>query len=103
MRTVYLAALFAAALGAADPNRLTTEEKAAGWKLLFDGKSMTGWNDLRRQTPPGDSWAIEDGCLKAVPHPKLREDLFTAAKFGDFELAFEWKVSPGGNSGLKYR
>jgi hypothetical protein len=103
MRTVYLAALFAAALGAADPNTLTAEEKAAGWKLLFDGKSMKGWNDLRQQTPPGDSWTIEDGCLKAVPHPKLREDLFTAAKFGDFELAFEWKVSPGGNSGLKYR
>ncbi len=88
---------------AADPNTLTPEEKAAGWKLLFDGKSMKGWNDIRKQTPPGDSWTIEDACLKSVPHPKLREDLFTAAKYADFELAFEWKVSPGGNSGLKYR
>ena len=103
MRPLSIVLLLAATLQAADPNTLTPEEKAAGWKLLFDGKSMKGWNDIRKQTPPGDSWTIEDACLKSVPHPKLREDLFTAAKYADFELAFEWKVSPGGNSGLKYR
>jgi hypothetical protein len=104
MRSLFLAALCAASLAAADaPNKLTKAEKAAGWKLLFDGKSMKGWEDIRRNTPPGDSWTIEDGCLKAVPHPKLREDLFSKETFGDFELTWEWKIEAKGNSGLKYR
>lgn len=94
--------LFGQATGAA-PNALTKEEKAQGWKLLFDGKSMKGWQDVRKQTPPGDSWTIEEACLKSVAHPKLREDLFTQKTFGNFELSFEWKISPNGNSGLKYR
>ena len=40
---------------------------------------------------------------KAAKNPKLREDLFTTAEYADFELSFEWRISPGGNSGLKYR
>ncbi len=90
-------------LSAADPNALTPAEKAAGWKLLFDGKSFQGWDDPAKKTPPGASWVIEDGCLKSNPKPGLREDLFTKESFGDFELSFQWKISPGGNSGLKYR
>lgn len=94
----------AVALAGADaPNTLTKEEKAAGWKLLFDGKTMAGWEDVRKSTPPGDAWTIEDGALKSVPHPKLREDLFSKEAFGDFELSWEWKIAPKGNSGLKYR
>jgi hypothetical protein len=53
--------------------------------------------------PPGDSWTIEEGCLKANARPRIREDLLTADTFTDFELRFEWRISPGGNSGLKYR
>lgn len=82
---------------AAAPNTLTKEEKAAGWMLLFDGKSMKGWQ------APGESWIIEDGALKSVPKPKIREDLFTKAAYGDFELMWEWKIEAKGNSGLKYR
>lgn len=85
------------------PNRLTAEEKRAGWILLFDGKTMAGWDDPRGKTPPGDAWSIDDGCLKAKAHPAITEDLFTNAAFRDFELAFQWRISPGGNSGLKYR
>lgn len=104
MRTLSIALLCAAALLAADaPNTLTKAEKKAGWILLFDGKSMKGWEDVRGNTPPGDSWTIEDGSLKAVAHPKLREDLFTRSTFGDFELTWEWKIQAKGNSGLKYR
>lgn len=90
-------------LAAADPNTLTPQEKAAGWKLLFDGKTFHGWDDPAKKSPPGRSWEIEDGCLKSRPRPGLREDLFTTESFGDFELVFQWKISPGGNSGLKYR
>ena len=98
MRSLILIALAAASLPAADaPNTLTKEEKAVGWKLLFDGKTMNGWR------APGDSWAIEDGALKSLPKPKIREDLFTNGLYGDFELSWEWKIEAKGNSGLKYR
>lgn len=96
--------LFAACvLLAQPPNSLTPAEKAEGWKLLFDGKTMKGWQDVGKLSPPGDSWTIEGGCLKSVPKPKLREDLFTEEEFSDFELSFEWKIEAKGNSGLKYR
>ena len=102
-----LPALCALALAHAAPpaphNNLTTAERAAGWKLLFDGHSMEGWHDPARKSPPGDAWSIEDGCLKANPHPRITEDLVTAATFTDFELQFDWRISPGGNSGVKYR
>lgn len=98
MRFLIFVALCAAALPAADsPNTLTKAEKAAGWKLLFDGKTMKGWQ------PGGESWVIENGALKSVPNPKIREDLLTKEIYGDFELSWEWKIEPKGNSGLKYR
>ena len=86
-----------------EPNRLTAQEKSAGWTLLFDGKTMEGWDDPRSKTPPGDSWTIEDGCLKARSHPSINEDLFSRNTYRDFELACEWRISPAGTSGVKYR
>ena len=85
------------------PNTLTAAEKKAGWILLFDGKTMHGWEDPRQRNPPGDAWTIEDGALKAQPHPRITEDLFLNRTLKDFELAWEWKISPAGNSGVKYR
>lgn len=73
------------------------------WVALFDGKTMAGWDDPRQKTPPGDAWTIDDGCLKANRGPRITEDLFSKDVFRDFELAFEWKVAPGANSGVKYR
>jgi hypothetical protein len=101
-RSLLLAALVAGAY-AQVPNTLTPQEKAGGWVLLFDGKTMNGWDDPSRKSPPGDAWAIEDGALKATRRPKVRQDLFTDAKFRDFELTFDWRISPRGNSGVKYR
>jgi hypothetical protein len=96
------AALLANGVRAAD-NQLTPEEKKAGWKLLFDGTSYAGWEDPTKKTPPGDSFTIEDGCLKATAHPKINEDIFTRDTFADFDLEFDWKISSRGNSGVKYR
>lgn len=73
------------------------------WHNLFDGKTFAGWDDPTKKSPPGDSFVIEDGCLKATSHPRITEDLFTTEKFADFELEFDWKISPRGNSGVKYR
>jgi hypothetical protein len=89
-------------LRAAD-NEITAKERAAGWRLLFDGKTYANWEDPTKKAPPGDSFTIADGCLKPVAHPKIEEDLFTKDTFTDFELEFDWKISPGGNSGVKYR
>ncbi|HEY2012533.1 MAG TPA: DUF1080 domain-containing protein [Bryobacteraceae bacterium] len=96
------AALLSTGVRAAD-NQLSAQEKSAGWKLLFDGKTYAGWEDPTRKSPPGDSFTIEDGCLKSTSHPKIDEDLFTRDTYGDFELEWDWKISPGGNSGVKYR
>ena len=96
------AVLVLPAVHAAD-NELTAKERAAGWRLLFDGKTYDHWEDPAKKSPPGDSFAIEDGCLKPVAHPRIEEDLFSRDRFTDFELEFDWKISPGGNSGVKYR
>lgn len=98
--TVLLCCGFTAAQ---QPNTLTPAEKKAGWLLLFDGKTMNNWIDPGRATPPSDSWTIEDGCLKAQANPKLTEDLVSAKKYRDFEFEWDWKISPNGNSGVKYR
>lgn len=101
-----LCAANAALCCAADPqstNILSQDEKRAGWVLLFDGRTMSGWDDPRVKTPPGDGWSVEDGCLKAQTNPRITEDLFTTEKFRDFELVFDWRISRGGNSGVKYR
>jgi Domain of Unknown Function (DUF1080) len=87
----------------AQPNRLSADERAAGRRLLFNGKDMSGWDDPRKKSPPGDAWTIEDGCLKARANPAITEDLFTSETFHDFELSFAWRISPAGNSGVKYR
>lgn len=95
----------AAAIGclAETHNALSTEEKKAGWKLLFDGRTLDGWIDPSRQTPPGDAWIIEDGAIKSRSKPRLREDLVSKESFGDFELVFDWRIRAGSNSGVKYR
>lgn len=86
--------------GAAEPNTLTAAERAAGWKLLFDGQSLTGWRSYQSATP-GASWKIIDGALVATV-PKT-DDLLTVGTFGDFELSIEWKIAEAGNSGILYR
>src|SRR5690242_15551552 len=103
MNWIVAAMTFAALSARAETDQLTPQEKAAGWILMFDGKTMHGWVDLRERTPPGDAWSIEDGCLKANAKPRITEDLFSQRAFRDFDLVFDWRISRGGNSGVKYR
>lgn len=100
---ICLVAIGAYAQAKSPINSLTPQEKRDGWILLFDGKTMDHWVDPRQKTPPGDAWSIEDGCLKANAHPRITEDLFSQDKYRDFELEFDWRISPRGNSGVKYR
>lgn len=103
MRPIILFVWLAATPLRGADNELSAEEKKAGWRLLFDGKSLRGWLDPAKMDIPGDAWAIEDGMLRTVVKPRVREDLLTADTYADFELSFDWRVSQGGNSGVKYR
>lgn len=71
------------------------------WINLFDGSAVSGLTGFRQDGFPNGSWAIEKGTLKTVPGAD-RVDLVTEQEFEDFELEFEWKVSPAGNSGVMY-
>lgn len=73
------------------------------WLTLFDGKTLNGFVDPWTRVPPGGSWVLDSGALKVVPDARIAEDLVTEQEYRDFELEFEWKVSPGGNTGVKYR
>lgn len=77
------------------PNCLTEEEKAAGFELLFHGKSLDGWKQ-------SGNWTVDDG---AVFRAKRGGGLTYAEKKipDDFELRFQWKVAEGSNSGVYYR
>jgi hypothetical protein len=95
-----------------DQNRLTEQEKTEGWILLFDGETLQGWRGLGRENIPRGHWIIEEGAIKKVADKDvpLQEDgqplegcdLLTIQTFENFELTLEWKISPGGNSGVKY-
>ena len=80
-------------------NTLTAAEKAAGWTLLFDGKSLEGWRAYEAGKPAA-GWAVVDGALTRVGSGG---DIVTSGMYRNFELTLEWNVEPGGNSGVFYR
>lgn len=80
-------------------NHLSAADSAAGWRLLFDGVSPSQWRAYKKQSVP-ESWLVRDGALLKE---KATEDLVSRDQFGDFELAFDWKLAPGGNAGVFYR
>ena len=88
-----------AATGQTPPNTLTDAERAAGWRLLFDGTTTNGWRGYMRDTMPA-GWQAVDGALTRVARAA---DIITTEKFRDFELTLEWKVAERGNSGVFYR
>ena len=88
------------AVSGATTNQLTEEEKAGGWKLLFDGTTTHGWHSFKKETFPAKGWLVEDGWLHGLG--KGGGNILSDAEFDQFELQWEWKQAPAGNSGLKY-
>ena len=107
------------------PNTLTECEKAAGWKLLWDGKTFTGWvseGSLRKDgkgVAPAKGWKIEDGVLTVLPRKAIKDgkwvdlpkeqaalggggDLVTEGSYKDFELKVDFRLTKAANSGIKY-
>ncbi len=91
-----------------EPNTLTEQEKADGWKLLWDGKTTAGWHSPNKATFPAKSWRIADGVLmvdaglsSATAESQAGGDIISEDVYSNFELAVDFKTSPGCNSGIK--
>jgi len=89
----------AASSTASGATPLTAEQRAAGWRSLFDGTSTSAWRGYHEATLPA-GWRIVDGVLTKTGSVN---DIITKDQFGNFELALDWKLSPGGNAGVFYR
>ena len=85
-------------------NTLSSEERRVGWRLLFDGRTSAGWRGFREKSFPACCWAIEDGSItrRRTGSEELYLDLITTEQFDNFQLEFDWRITPGGNSGVKY-
>ena len=111
----------AAGACATAPNTLSACEKAAGWKLLWDGKTLDGWVGEKGgcKAPPAKGWKIEDGVLTVLPCKAIKDgkwvnlppeqaalggggDLVTVESFKDFEFVCDFRLTKAANSGIKY-
>ena len=93
------------------PNQLSAAEAADGWRLLFDGHTLSGWRGLGMSGPPPGHWTVENGAIKKIAtrdiplvngQRPLGGDLITDRTYRNFELSWEWTMTPAGNSGVKY-
>jgi hypothetical protein len=88
------------------PNTLSSAEKQQGWKMIFDGKTTTGWKAAGQDKFPSEGWKVEDGTMMAVASTKEKPvrgtDIVTDEKFSAFEFQFEFNFAEGANSGVKY-
>ena len=89
------------------PNTLSPEQAAEGWELLFDGETLTGWKRFNRDTI-GPLWSVQDGAILCDGEGlgegsgAMGGSLITTRQFGNFDLILDYKLSPGGNSGILY-
>ena len=80
-------------------NRPSAMSDSSAWRTLVDGSSTAAWRGYQMDSFPA-GWRIEDGSLVRAAEAG---DIITRDQFSDFELELEWKVGPGGNSGIMYR
>ncbi len=80
-------------------NTLTAKEEKEGWKVLFDGKTTTGWRGYNKKEIYG-AWRAAEGELYLDYSAEDRGDIITDEEFENFELSLEWKITDCGNSGI---
>ena len=84
-------------------NTLSEKEKKQGWVLLFNGSNLDGWTSVGKDTPPEKGWTVENGVLIVNKGgPQKGGDINTKDEYGDFDLCFDFKLTKGANSGVKY-
>jgi hypothetical protein len=83
------------------PNNLDPQEKALGWRLLWDGKTTKGWRGADSETFPAKGWVTSNGALEVQPQGG-GGDIVTEEEYGAFELQLEFKITAGANSGIIY-
>ena len=94
--------LLVSGLFAGEINSLTKAEEKAGWQLLFEGKDLnTHWRNIGQKEVTGKGWVIEKGVL-VKQEGKAAGNLLTRRTWTDYEFAWEWKIGPKGNNGVKY-
>ena len=109
---VVLAAAILAPLGAQAPAKEAAKKTEAtmkadpGWTSLFDGKTLKGWRGYKKADAADTRWKVENGIV-TIPEKDGKDtrgglDIITDATYDQFDLKWDWKVAPGGNSGLKY-
>lgn len=88
------------------PNNLSEAEKTNGVSLLWDTKTTTGWRGAYKEKFPAKGWEIKDGTLNVSASTGGEStnggDIVTEKEYGAFVLQFDFKLSPGANSGVKY-
>ena len=97
-----ITAFFMSSCATTSHNKLTLEEKNAGWQLLFDGKTLNGWRDYNGEklTAP---WFAADGTIQAKGGGgDAHGYIVTKKNYENFDLVWDWKIAEGGNSGMLY-
>ncbi len=108
-KTIFWVSIFIVIISCStsEHNELTTEERAQGWQLLFDGNTSNGWRRINSNAFPDTGWVIANGELcchaQGMKESAYGGDIITIEQYSDFELKWEWKmITKGGNSGIKY-
>lgn len=87
-------------------NSLTEYEKSKGWKLLFNGQNSEGWRSAKSDSFPTNGWSVNDGVLTIAKtdgsESQNAGDIVTVEKYSAFDLSFDFKLTEGANSGVKY-
>ena len=88
------------------PNQLTDYEIKNGWKLLFNGENSKGWRGAYKDSFPAKGWQIQDGLITVLSSEGKEGgnggDIVTLDQYKAFDLSFDFKMTPGANSGVKY-
>jgi hypothetical protein len=85
-------------------NNLSKQEKQQGFEMLFNGSDFEGWRNVHSDSKPNRRWTVQNGILSvgASDGSETGNDIVSQKQYGAFELVFDFKLSEGANSGLKY-